>query len=59
MYVNYFEVWMIQDGCHQEQYPIQQQLELSEFIIYQLVDKRIAVKGVLKFTLKQLRHVSV
>jgi len=26
---------------------------------YQLVHKRIALKGVLKFTLKQLRHVSV
>jgi len=25
--VNYFEVWMIQDRCHHEYYPIQQQLE--------------------------------
>jgi hypothetical protein len=31
---------------------------LSEFFIYQLMHKRIALK-ILKFTLKQLRHVSV
>jgi len=31
---------------------------LSEFY-YQLMHKRIALKGVLKFTLKQLQHVLV
>ena len=29
------------------------------FFIYQLMHKRIAIKIILKFTLKQLRHVSV
>jgi hypothetical protein len=33
-------------------------LILSKFY-YQLIHKRIALKGVLKFTLKQLQHVSV
>jgi len=32
-------------------------LILSKFY-YQLMHKRIALKGVLKFTLKQLQHVS-
>jgi len=32
---------------------------LSKFFIYQLMHKRIALKRILKFTLKQLRHVSV
>ena len=31
---------------------------LSKFY-YQLMHQRIALKGVLKFTLKQLQHVSV
>ena len=30
---------------------------LSNFFIYQLMHKRIALKGILKFTLKQLLHV--
>jgi hypothetical protein len=34
------------------------QRSLSKFY-YQLMHKRIALKGVLKFTLKQLQHVSV
>jgi len=29
------------------------------FFFHQLIRKRIALKGVLKFTLKQLQHVSV
>jgi len=33
-------------------------LFLAKFY-HQLMDKRIALKAVLKFTLKQLRHVSV
>jgi len=33
--------------------------ELSKFLIYQLMHKRIALKRILKFTLKQLLHVSV
>jgi hypothetical protein len=32
--------------------------QLSKFY-YQLMHKRTALKGVLKFTLKQLQHVSV
>jgi len=32
---------------------------LAKFIFYQLMDKRIALKGVLKFTLKQLQCVPV
>jgi hypothetical protein len=31
----------------------------SKFFIYQLMYKRIALKRILKFTLKQLHHVSV
>jgi len=34
-------------------------LILSKFFIYQLMHKRIALKEILKFTLKMLRHVSV
>jgi hypothetical protein len=34
-------------------------LMLSEFFIHQQMHKRIALKRILKFTLKQLRHVSV
>jgi len=30
-----------------------------KFFFHQLTHKRIALKGVLKFTLKQLQHVSV
>ena len=33
-------------------------MELS-FFIYQLIHKRMALKRILKFTLKQLLHVSV
>jgi hypothetical protein len=32
---------------------------LSKFFIYQPMHKRIALKRILKFTLKQLLHVSV
>ena len=32
---------------------------LSEFFIYQLMHKRVALKIILKFTLKQPRHASV
>jgi len=35
-----------------------QAVDLSKFY-YQLMRKGIALKGVLKFTVKQLRHVSV
>jgi len=31
----------------------------QRFLIYQLMQKIIALKGILKFTLKQLRHASV
>jgi len=31
----------------------------SKFVIYQLMHKRIALKEILKFTLKMLRHGSV
>ena len=31
----------------------------SEFFIYQLIQKRVALKRILKFTFKQPRHVSV
>ena len=34
-------------------------LILSMFFIYQLIHKKIALKRILKFTLKQLLHVSV
>jgi len=34
-------------------------LILSKFFIYQLMHKRIALKRILKFTLKQLLHVFV
>jgi len=34
-------------------------LILSTFFIYQLMHKRIALERILKFTLKQLLHVSV
>ena len=34
-------------------------LILSKFFIYQLMHKRIALKRILKFALKQLLHVSV
>ena len=34
-------------------------LHLSKFFIHQLMHKRIALKRILKFTLKQLLHVSV
>jgi hypothetical protein len=33
--------------------------KLSKFFIYQLMHKRTALKRLLKFTLKQLLHVSV
>jgi len=33
--------------------------EESMFFIYQLMHKKNALKRILKFTLKQLRHVSV
>ena len=32
---------------------------ISKFFIYQLIHKRIVLKRILKFTLKQLLHVSV
>jgi len=32
---------------------------VSKFFIYQLMHKRTALKRILNFTLKQLRHVSV
>jgi len=32
---------------------------LSKFLIYQLKQKRITLESILKFTLKQLLHVSV
>jgi len=38
---------------------LKQLQRVSEFFIYQLMHKRIALKGILKFTLKQLQHVSV
>jgi hypothetical protein len=34
-------------------------LNIVKFFIYRLMHKRIDLKGVLKFTLKMLRHVSV
>ena len=34
-------------------------LDIIKVFIYQLMHKRIALKGVLKFTLQQLQHVSV
>ena len=34
-------------------------LILSKLFIYQMMHKRIALKRILKFTLKQLSHVSV
>jgi hypothetical protein len=35
------------------------QRDIIQVFIYQLMHKRIALKRILKFTLKQLRHVSV
>jgi len=34
-------------------------LEIIKVFFHQLMHKRITLKGVLKFTLKQLQHVSV
>jgi hypothetical protein len=34
-------------------------LDISQFFIYQLMHKKIALKRILTFTLKQLLHVSV
>ena len=47
--------WRLYVILHLQQYS----RRLNLFFIYQLMNKRIALKRILKFTLKQLLHVSV
>jgi hypothetical protein len=48
----------ISDGEMRREYRKEKRYETPQFFIYQLTHKRVALK-ILKFTLKQLRHVSV
>jgi hypothetical protein len=51
--------WVIEANTHPLDYRRRMLLHVIIVFIYQLIHKRIALKTILKFTLKQLRHVSV